>query len=211
MTLSKALASTSSPDVTLNHLAEEEQKLRVRIAATSAKAEQAVSPQFHAARLYRDGARKRHDEAMRNYRAAQEQLAAAPDPHRSVMDRLLGRPTSNDAVEALGRHAAAAHADLIAAEHSLTSAEANLARVQKFEAEERRRLMEQAETERRHAMELLAEVTMAQRMVKAFPSLVYSGPAFVRWAGGRTERKRQRAMRNPFATNIWGLPINPGY
>ena len=161
--------------------------------------------------MNRDGAQKRHDAALRAYRAAQEQLAAALQPRRSVMDHLLGRQPVSGAAEALERHVAAARNDLVAAEQSISSAEVNLARVERAEAGDRQRRMDEAETERRTAMELLAEVLMAQRVARAFPVIVYSGPAFVRWAGGRIERKRRRGLRNPNAVNIWGLPIDPGY
>lgn len=208
--LSRTFVGMSPAQRAHNDLAEEEQKLQARIAATR-KVNQTISPRLHAARMNRDGAQKRHDAALRAYRAAQEQLAAALQPRRSVMDHLLGRQPVSGAAEALERHVAAARNDLVAAEQSISSAEVNLARVERAEAGDRQRRMDEAETERRTAMELLAEVLMAQRVARAFPVIVYSGPAFVRWAGGRIERKRRRGLRNPNAVNIWGLPIDPGY
>lgn len=211
MALSKAFIGSSAAQRTQSNLAEEEQRLRARIAATTDKGQSAETHRLYSARVYLDGAKKRHDTALQDYRAAQEQLAAAPEPRRSVVDRLLGRQPAIDNVEALTHRVDSARANLIDAEHFIRAAEVNLARIEKAEAGERRRLMGEMEIERRSALELLGEVLMAQQIVRAFPTIIYTGPSFVRWAGGKIERKRRRGQRNPFATNIWGLPVDPGY
>jgi len=85
-----------------------------------------------------------------------------------------------------------------------------LARVEKAEAAERGQRLSQMETERRQGLEALAETVMAQRMVRAFPSIVYSGPGFVSWAGQKVERRRRDGLRNPWARDIWGVPLDFG-
>ena len=49
-----------------------------------------------------------------------------------------------------------------------------------------------------------------QRIVKAFPAIAYSGPSFVMWAGRKVERRRREGLRNPWAKNIWGIPLDFG-
>ena len=113
-------------------------------------------------------------------------------------------------MEALERDVAVARANLVAAEKAAASADGHLARVERMEKAQRAQHMAQAETQRRAAMDMLAEVVMAQRMVRAFPALAYTGPAFTVWAAGKVERKRRRGLQNPWGKNIWGLPIDFG-
>ncbi|MBJ6987274.1 hypothetical protein [Devosia sp. MC521] len=209
MALSKTGVGQSQMDRTRQHLSALETQVRARIAATEARPVQAVSNRLHAARLYQDATHTRHAEVLRRYRAAQERLAA-PEPRRSLTDRLLGRQPAVTVMETLEHEVAAARADLIAAEKAAAGADGNLARVEKVEAAERTQHMGQMETERRAALEMLAEIITAQRMVHAFPAFAYAGPPFVAWSGGKVERKRRRSSRNPWATNIWGIPLDFG-
>ena len=105
---------------------------------------------------------------------------------------------------------AAARAHLVAAEKAASGADGHLAWVERTERAERTQYMAQAEVQRRAGQEMLAEVVMAQRMVKVFPALAYTGPAFTAWSGGKVERKRRRGLRDPWARNMWGLPIDFG-
>lgn len=210
LVLSKTSIGQSQTERTGQHLAALETRARAKIAATDAKPESAVSNRLHAARLYRDGTHARHAEVLKGYRTAQERLAARPDPRRTLTDRLLGRQPVSTGMEALERDVAAARADLIAAEKAAAGADGHLARVERTEKTERTQHMAQMETQRRAAMEMLAEVVMAQRMVRAFPALAYSGPSFTAWSAGKIERKRRRGMRNPWARNIWGIPLDFG-
>jgi len=195
---------------TLRHLAALETQIRARIAGAEVQPETATSSRLHAARLYKDAALARHSDVLKTYRAAQERAAAIPDPRRGVVDRLLRRPADNRATDTADREVAAARAALVVAERAATSAEANLARVEKAEAAERGQRLSQMETERRQGLEALAETVMAQRMVRAFPSIVYSGPGFVSWAGQKVERRRRDGLRNPWARDIWGVPLDFG-
>lgn len=208
--LSKSGIGQSQSERTQQHLAGLETQARAKIAAVEAKSGSATSNRLHAARLYRDGTQAQHAEVLRAYRAAQERLAAHPDPKRTLADRLLGRQPDNTSVEALERDVAVARANLVAAEKVAAGADGHLAQVERTEKAERAQYMAQAETQRRAAMEMLAEVVMAQRMVRVFPALAYAGPAFTAWAGGKVERKRRRGLRDPWARNIWGLPIDFG-
>lgn len=181
--------------------------MRARIAA--AEPATAVSNRLHTARLYKDSTEARHVEVLKSYRTAQERLAAESEQHLSVMDRLLGRqPTAGH--EDLGRELAAVRANLIAAERAATSAQANLTRVERVEATEHSQWLSRMEAERRMSLDALAEIVMAQRIVRAFPFIVYCGPAFVSWAGSKVERKRRRGLRNPQAKTIWSLPVDFG-
>lgn len=209
--LARSVSTASPAEQTRQHLAEQEQALRARLAATEVNCDQGVSKRLYTARAYRDSAAARHTAALRDYRAAQERWAAAPEPRRGILDKLLGRQIVPHSINALERDVAVARDALISAERSISSAEANLSRVEKAEAEDRRRLMGEAEEQRRRAMERLGEIITAQQVVKTYPMIVYSGPGFATWVGGKIERKRRRGLRNPFAVNIWGLPIDPGY
>ncbi|MEO5805062.1 hypothetical protein [Devosia sp.] len=210
MALSKTGIGQSEPERVRQHLAVLETQARAGIAAAEGKPETAVSSRLHAARLYRDGTHARHAEMLKVYRAAQERLAVHPEPRRTVADRLLGRQPINAGMEAMERSVAAARADLIAAENAAGGADGHLARVERTEKAERAQHMAQMETQHRAAMEMLAEVVMAQKLVRAFPAFAYSGPVFTAWAAGKVERKRRRGLQNPWARNIWGLPIDFG-
>lgn len=210
LALSKTDIGDSQPVRTQQHLAALEMQARAKIAAVEGNPGTATSNRLHTARLYRNGTHAQHAEALRVYRAAQERLAAHPDPRRTLADRMLGRQPDNTIREALERDVAAARADLVAAEKAASGADGHLARVERTEKAESSQHMAQAETQRRAAMDMLAEVAMAQRMVRAFPALAYTGPVYTAWSGGKVERKRRRGLQNPWATNIWGLPIDFG-
>lgn len=210
LALSKTGIGQSQTERTRQHLTALETQARAKIAAAEANPETAVSNRLHAARLFRDGTHAQHAEVLRAYRAAQERLAAYPEPRRTLADRLLGRLPDNTAIGALERDVAAALTDLITAEKAAAGADGHLARVERTEKAERAQYMAQAEVQRRAGQEMLAEVAMAQRMVKVFPALAYTGPAFTAWSGGKVERKRRRGLRDPWARNIWGLPIDFG-
>ena len=210
ISLSKSATARSSAERTAQHLAALEMQARERIAAAEAKPEVAVSNRVHAARLYRDGTRAQHGKAVKDYRAAQERLAAHPSLNRSFADRLLRRKSAMPNIKVLERDVAAARAELIAAERAAANADAHLAKVEKAETAERAQRTGEMEKQRRIAMEMFAEVEMAQRMVRAFPGLAHSGPTFVAWSGSKIERKRKRELRNPWATNIWGIPLDFG-
>ncbi len=186
-----------------------EVQARAKIAAAEAQPETQISNRLHAARLYRDGTHARHAEMLKAYREAQERLAAHPQPRRTMADRLLGRQPDTSNAENLEQAVAVARADLMTAERAAASADSNLIRVQKAEAAERGQRLAQMESQRRAGMEMLSEVVMAQRVARAFPAIVYSGPIFVAWSGRKIERKR-KGLRNPNARNIWGLPIDFG-
>ncbi|MFD1941453.1 hypothetical protein [Paradevosia shaoguanensis] len=209
MVLAKSGIGQSQEQRTGQHLAALETQARARIAAAEARPETAVSSRLHTARQYRDATSARHAEALKTYRAAQEQLAAVPEPHRSLADRLLGRQPPKPGVVMLERAVAIARDDLIAAEHAVMGGEANLARVEKAESAERVARMGEMETQRRAGMAALAEIIAAQRMTQAYPRFVYCGPAFVAWAGAKVERKR-KGPRNPWAVNQWGIPLDFG-
>lgn len=209
MVLAKSGIGQSQEQRTGEHLAALEMQARARIAAAEAKPESAVSSRLHVARQYRDATSIRHAEALKSYRAAQEQLAAAPQPHRSLADRLLGRQPPKPALAMLERAVAVARDDLIAAEHAIGGAEANLARVEKAESADRVARMGEMETQRQAAMATLGEIITARRMTQAYPRFVFCGPAFVAWAGGKVERKR-KGPRNPWAVNQWGIPLDFG-
>jgi hypothetical protein len=208
--LSKTGIGQSQTERTRQHLTALETQARAKIAAAEANPETAASNRMHAARLYRDGTHAQHAEVLRAYRAALERLAAYPEPRRTFADRLLGRLPDNSGIRALEHEVAAARAHLVAAEKTASGADAHLAWVDRTERAQRTQYMAQAEVQRRAGQEMLAEVVMAQRMVKVFPALAYTGPAFTAWSGGKVERKRRRGLRDPWARNMWGLPIDFG-
>lgn len=209
MALAKGFNGQSPAEHTLQHLAALETQIRARIAAAEVQPDTATSSRLHAARLYNAAALSRHADVLKAYRAVQERAAAIPDPRRGVVDRLLGRPADSKATDTAEREVAAARAALVVAERAATSAEANLARVEKAEAAERGQRLSQVEAERRQGLEALAANVMAQRMVRVFPGIVYCGPGFVAWAGEKVERRRRRdGLKNPWARNIWGLPLD---
>lgn len=209
MALAKATPAHSAAQRSRQHLAGLEMQIRAEIASLGAQPETQISPRLHAARLYRDGTLARHAEMQKAYRAAQERLAAHPAPHRTMTDRLLGRAAAPNGLEKLECEVAAARAALIAAEGAAASADGHLVRVEKTEAVERAQRHAEMETQRRAGLERLAEIIMAKRIVRLFPAITYSGPAFVVWAGGKIERKR-RGLNNPNARNIWGIPLDFG-
>lgn len=209
MALAKTVPAASATERSRQHLAALETQIRAEIAANDAQPETQISSRLHAAQLYRNGTHTRHAEMLRSYREAQERLAAHPQPRRTMTDRLLGRTPAPNGLERLERAVDAARDDLVAAEKAAAGADSHLAHVKKTEAAERANGLAEVETQRRAGLERLAEIVMAQRMVRAFPTVVYSGPAFVVWAGGKIERKR-RSLRDPNAKNIWGIPIDFG-
>lgn len=192
------------------HLSAQERQARERIAAAEAKATTGTSSRLHAARLYKQSTDAKFAEALKAYRAMQERDAAMPPPRRSVLDRLLGRQAASNGAEAIHGELAILHAGLIAASRAASGAAGNLARVEQAEAHDHRSRLEHLEMERRAAQEALSEVATARRLVHLFPSVIYSGPAFVSYAGGKLERVRRRKVRNPQAKTIWGLPIDFG-
>lgn len=207
--LSKAITDQSPIQRVEQHLAAQEREARQRLAAAEVTAATGVSNQLHAARLYKDATEARFAEVLKAYRGAQEREAAMPQPRRSVMDKLLGRQADIKGIEAIQQEIAALHADLVAADRIASGAMGSLARVEKAEAADRMGRLGEMETERRRAIEMLGEVVMTQRMVQLYPAICYCGPSFVSWAGSKVARKR-RGLRNPFATNIWGLPVDFG-
>lgn len=209
LALAKSISSITAVDQTRQNLAGMEAAARSRIGATEAKANDPVPHRLYVARLYRDGTDRRHAEAVQEYRAAQERLTAVPETKQSFIDRLLGRPQPVKGTEKLERELSAARDNLIAADHLATSAMARLARIEREETAARIERMSAMETERRAGLEMLSAALMAQRMVRYYPALVYSGPTFAAWAGRKIERKRRKGLRNPNARNIWGLPIEP--
>jgi hypothetical protein len=211
MALAKSCPDQSPADRSLQHLAALETQIRARIAASEAQPTPEVTSRLYAARLYRDSTEARRAALFKEYRAAQERAAAIPDPRRGVVDRLLGRPADSKASEAAERDVATAHTALVIAEHAATSADANLARVEKAEAAERGQRLSQMETDRRRDLDALAEIVMARRITTAFPGIAYSGPGFVVWAGKKVARRGRHGLRNPWAKNIWGLPVDLGY
>lgn len=209
MALAKTAPPVSAAERSRQHLAAMETRTRAELAAMGVQPETQISSRLHAARLYRDDTHARHAELLKTYRGAQERLAAHPEPRRTMADRLLGRMPAPNGLERLERAVDTARDDLVAAEKAAAGADSHLSRVEKTEAAERGQRLAEVETQRRAGLERLAEIVMAQRVVRSFPLVVYSGPAFVVWAGGKIERKR-RSLRNPNARNIWGIPIDFG-
>jgi hypothetical protein len=211
MMLAKSSADRAPGQRTEQHLAAQEQQARARIVAAEAKAATGASSRLHSALLYKDATDSKHDEALRAYRAAQEREAAMVPPRRTVLDKLLGRQAQLPGTEAFERQIAALRADLVAAERLSLGAMGNLARVEKAEASDHASRLGEMETERRSAMQTLAEVYMARRLIQVFPALTYCGPRFVAWAGSKVEqRRRGHGPRNPHARDIWGLPLDFG-
>lgn len=210
MALSKTGIGQSQPERTRQHLAAKEAQARAKIAATESGTKMAVSNKLHAARLWRDSTHARHEEMLKIYRAMQDRLAAHPEPRRTVIDHVMGRQLVDNGMAALEREVAVARADLIVAEQAASGADGHLAWVEKTEAAAHRQRLGEMETQRRVAMDMLAEVVMAQKMVRSFPALAYCGPAFTAWSAGKVERKRRRGLQNPWAVNLWGLPIDCG-
>ncbi|WEJ57473.1 hypothetical protein [Devosia sp. FJ2-5-3] len=209
--MSKSCSDQSSAQRVQQLLAVQEQQARARIAAAEARATIRVSHRLHAARLYKDATDAKHAEVLSAYREAQEREAAMAPPPRTVLDRLLGRQAESTGTESIECEIAALRADLIAAERAASGASSNLARVEKAEAADRMSQMGQMEAERRNAMEALAEVVMARRLVQVFPAIAYCGAPFIAWAGSKVERNRRSyGPRNPQARNIWGLPLDFG-
>lgn len=207
--LSKVAPFLNCAERSRQHLAEMETQIRAKIAATQTPLETQISSRLHSARLYLDGTHRRHAEMLRVYRDAQERLAACPEPRQGMMDRLMGRQPSRIDIEALESQVATARDNLIAAEKMAAGADGNLARVEKAERASRAQQLGELEAQRKSGMGMLAEIVMAQRMVRTFPLIVYSGPVFVSWAGRKVERKR-RGLRAPGARNIWGIPFDFG-
>jgi hypothetical protein len=207
----KSFSSQSSAQRTQQHLDGQERLMRAKIEAAEANVTTGISNRLHAARLYKDVADARHAEVSKAYRAAQEREAAMVAPRRTVLDRILGRQAETASANAIQREIATLRVDVIAAERAASGAMGNLARVEKAELAEHRAQLSQMEAERRIAMEALAEVTMAKRLVQVYPAIAHSGPSFVSWAGSKVERKRRRyGLTNPQAKNIWGVPIDFG-
>jgi hypothetical protein len=211
MALSKSYSSESSGHRVQQHLGAQEQHARARIAVAEARATVTISNRLHAARIYKDATETRHAELLQAYRSAQEREAAMSPSRRTVLDQLLGRQAKSTGTEAVEREIAALRRDVIDAERAVLGAMGNLARVEKAEAAERMTLLGEVEAERRSAIEALAEIAMARRLVKVFPAIAYCGPAFIAWAGSKVEGKRRGyGPRNPQARNIWGLPLDFG-
>lgn len=210
LALSRSTSIISQAERTRLHLARHEAQARAKVAAAAARPEQVRSSRLNAALLYRDGTHRRHAELLKAYRTAQERLAGHPEPRRSFADRMLGRQPDSAALKALERDVDTARNDLMAGEKMAAGADANLARVEKTEAAERMQELGRQESQRRAALDVLGEILMAQRIVKAYPTIVHCGPVFVGWSGGKIERKRRRGLRNPGATNIWGIPLDFG-
>lgn len=209
MVLAKSGTGQSPEQRTKQHLASLEMQARARIAAAEAsrhrRCRRGCIPHANIAMRPVPGIA----EALKSYRAAQEQLAAAPEPRKSLTDRLLGRQPPNPALAMLGRAVAVARDDLIAVEHAIVGTKGNLARVEKAESAERVARMGNLETQRRAAWTALTKVVMAQRMVQAYPRFVYCGPPFVSWIGAKVERKR-KGPHNPWAVNQRGIPLDFG-
>jgi hypothetical protein len=153
---------------------------------------------------------QRHDELMREYRAVEAALCE-PAPTPSMLDRLLGRkPTDTVDRPALEREHAAIRSELIAAERQAGSAMGGLARAEKDHAAACAARQGEVQGMVRHGQALLAEVERTRQIVAAYPRLTWAGPAFAARTGQKYERaRRRRDIRDPWARNIWGLPLDP--
>lgn len=210
MALSKSDIGLSPVDRAQRLLAEREKQARARIAAAEVRPEAAISNRLHAARLYQSSAATHHADALKEYRAAQERLASAPETGSGIFGRRLGRQHVSNDMAALEQDVANARARLVVADRALGSATANLARVERDEQAARREYLDRMDAERRSGIEQLEEVVIARRISRAFPAIIYSGPLFSVWAGAKVARKRRKGLRNPNAKNMWGLPIDFG-
>lgn len=191
------------------HLSGLEAKVHAEIAAIHARPVPDSASRLYAARLYRDGTTARHDALLTQYRAIEAQMAA-PAPQPTFRDRLMGRRPETPSAGRLEREHAAVRRDLIDAERSLTKAIGHLAFTERAASVERVAHQQQTEALLRDANLRLGEIVRAQKIATAFPRIVYAGPVFTAWAGQKIERKRRDGPRNPWATNLWGVPIDFG-
>ena len=54
---------------------------------------------------------------------------------------------------------------------------------------------------------ILNDVNQARRLMQVWPPIAFCGANFTFRAGKRVESARRQILRNPFATDIWGLPL----
>ena len=129
---------------------------------------------------------------------------------RPFWTRWRGREEREQCIATLESHLSNLGAEARVAEHRATKALAAHARAEQAHKE--------AIVEYRNAMAMeiaaaraeLGNVACARRVLTFLPRLAWCGPAFVAHTGERIEKKR-RELRDPWATNIWGLPIaGPG-
>lgn len=153
-------------------------------------------------------ARKAADDLVAQLRA----LESSPDPKPpSWIDRLCGRADPN-AAQRSAEKIAACRKEVIAAERVLASAVSAVARAEKDYRQAQVAARTKVEGVVKEARIAQDQVRLIRHVTARYPRLVYSGPAFVSWAGGKIYRARKRySLINPHAKTIWGLPIDPGY
>lgn len=197
----------SSQGRTSDHLADLEANARARVAAARSTPGPGPSQRLLAARMFHEGAGVRHDALWRQYLDVQERMAASR-PAPSLWARLTGKhiATSDDALQ---RQHDALRAELIVTGRNVSSAMGGVARADKADAVERMAHAKSMEAELRAASEALGEILRTRQMARAFPMIMFTGPAFTTWAGQKVARRRRDGLRNPQARNIWGLPIEP--
>ena len=193
-----------------NHLEAIEAKAHAEIAAAKALPSPTQS-RLDAARLYEKATGQRHDDLIKRLRAVEASLSI-PVPTPSITDRLLGRKPADPVNRvALEREHADIRSELIDAGRNTMAAIATVARAEKDHAAARVAHHAEADGMVRHAQEMLAEVERSRRIVSLYPRLVWTGPVFATWTGQKYERtRRRREVRNPWARNLWGLPLDFG-
>jgi hypothetical protein len=88
------------------------------------------------------------------------------------------------------------------------AAMAGVAQAEKADAATRADHVGTVRAELRLAHDALGEISRARKIVRVFPSIVFTGPAFITSTAQRIERRRRDGRRNPQAVDIWGLPID---
>lgn len=192
-----------------NGLAAMEAKAHADIAAAKAMPPPSTA-KLDAMKVFERGAGQRHNELMRRYRDI-DAILAEPQPSRSWMDGLLGRPASPGRdVVGMAREHAALRNEVIQVERQVMSAMGAVARAEKELVAANSERLTTIEGIVRGAGAVLSEVAQTRQMVAVYPRLVWAGPSFTIRTGQKLARRRNTGPRNPLARNIWGLPIDFG-
>jgi hypothetical protein len=190
------------------HLAGVEAAARQQI-ATAQNHPPPSSSALDAARHLHGSAAADHERLLARFRHLDAALPG-PVPPKGLFSRLLGDGIQDDRerTTALIAEHAEVRRQLRAAEKLFLGSIAGLDRAEKAYAAAQMSDQRKTETLIREATITLAEVTQTTRMFRAYPRLVFCGPVFAHRTGQTVERARRRnEMRNPWAKDLWGLPI----
>ena len=207
--LTKTQIGASHEDRAVQYLGDIE--TQANLAIQKANAIPAASRnRLDAARLYQRNS-KANFERLHKRRLHIENLLAAPPPKLGILDRLAGAKPVRQNEAALEKELAKLQADLREADKQCRAADAGVVLAERELAAAEAQRSKAAAEKIRNAEDALAAIVMARRMVVRMPYLIYVGPSFRLDLGDKFEKRRRRSTPgNPFATDIWGLPLNFG-